>query len=48
MNNFFKSHMLIVIISLCLITFLSFHALEKNNCFKINISEELNIEAACY
>ena len=49
MNKFLKSHIVLVSSALCLTTFLSFWALEKNSCFEVNISKKLNVKAGlCY
>ena len=45
MKNFLHSHTVLISIALCFSTILSYQALEKNNCFEIQISEKIKIKA---
>ena len=47
MNNFLKSHTLLLSLALSLSAILSFWALEKESCLEINMDEKLKIRAAC-
>ena len=47
MKDFLKSHTLIASISLFLIGFLSFWALEKDKCFEMVLKKEILIKVNC-
>ena len=45
MKYFLKSHILVLVLSLCLSAVLSFWALEKDSCFEINVDQQIKIKA---
>ena len=47
MSSFLKSHTLVISITLGLVAFLSFWALEKDKCFEIKIQKGIEIKVNC-
>ena len=48
MNSFLKSQTIVIIITLCSITFISFWTLEKNSCFEMKLKDnEIKIGSIC-